>query len=82
MIDQEIESLLKASMPDAVVAVSDMRGGDHLDLRVVSEFFKGKDLLDRHRAVYELLKAPMADGRIHALQIKALTPQELMGKGG
>ena len=46
---------------------------DHLSVRVVSDLFKDKSLLDRHRLVYQALDAPMKDGRIHALEIKAET---------
>ncbi len=46
---------------------------DHFNIRVVSDAFKGKNLLDRHRLVYSALAEPMKDGRIHALEIKAET---------
>jgi len=46
---------------------------DHFSIRVISDAFKGKNLLDRHRLVYEALAEPMKDGRIHALEIKADT---------
>jgi stress-induced morphogen len=40
---------------------------------VVSDLFKGKNLLDRHRMIYQALDEPMKDGRIHALELKAET---------
>jgi stress-induced morphogen len=40
---------------------------------VVSDHFKDKNLMDRHRMVYGALDEPMKDGRIHALEIKAET---------
>ena len=36
------------------------------NIQVVSDFFKGKNLLDRHRMIYQALDEPMKDGRIHA----------------
>ncbi len=76
--DEAIETYLQAVMPDAVVVVVDRTGTrDHFSVRIVSSAFKDKNLLDRHRAIYEALREPMADGRIHALEIKALTPEEL-----
>ena len=64
-------------MPDAVVTVSDRTGTmDHLKLVVVSAAFTGKNLLDRHRLVYQSLDVPMKDGRIHALEITARTTEE------
>ena len=76
--DEAMEVYLRAMMPDAVLAVSDRTGTrDHFNLRIVSAFFRDKNLLDRHRAVYEALREPMADGRIHALEIKTFTPEEM-----
>jgi BolA protein len=46
---------------------------DHFSVRVVSDAFNGKSLLDRHRMIYDAVKEPMQDGRIHALEIKAET---------
>lgn len=61
-------------MPDAAVSVTDRTGTrDHFSITVVSDHFKGKNLLDRHRMVYQALDEPMKDGRIHALEIKAET---------
>lgn len=65
------------SMPDAVVTVTDRTGTmDHLKVVVVSDAFRGKNLLDRHRLIYEALDVPMRDGRIHALELTARTNDE------
>ena len=50
-------------------------GGSHLDLCVVSAAFAGKSPVERHRMVYALL-ADLIPQRIHALSIKAQTPEE------
>lgn len=69
-----ISSFIQRAIPDATVTVMDRTGTmDHLSVRVVSDLFKDKSLLDRHRLVYQALDAPMKDGRIHALEIKAET---------
>ena len=66
------------SLADAQVTVTDLTGTqDHLNILVVSDLFKTKNLLDRHRMIYQALDEPMKDGRIHALEIKAFTPDEL-----
>ena len=57
---------------------SDGRG--HFKVLVVSDAFAGKAPLARHRAVYAAL-GEMMETDIHALSIKALTPQEL-GRAG
>lgn len=68
---------IRKSMPDAVVTVTDRTGTmDHLKVMIVSELFQGKNLLDRHRLVYQALDAPMKDGRIHALELTAKTADE------
>ncbi len=64
-------------MPDAAVTVSDRTGTmDHLKVVVVSTVFAGKNLLDRHRMIYQALDVPMKDGRIHALELTAKTTDE------
>lgn len=64
-------------MPDAVVTVTDRTGTmDHLKVVVVSDVFREKNLLDRHRLIYEALDVPMKDGRIHALELTARTNDE------
>jgi stress-induced morphogen len=68
---------IRDRLPDAAVTVVDRTGAmDHFLVRVVSAGFAGKNLLDRNRIVYQALDGPLADGRIHALEIKALAPGE------
>jgi stress-induced morphogen len=78
MISNEaIVSYLRATMPDAEVSITDRTGTrDHFSIRVVSAAFKDKNLLDRNRLIYHALREPMADGRIHAMELKAHTPDE------
>ncbi|AOY02188.1 BolA family transcriptional regulator [Jeongeupia sp. USM3] len=51
-------------------------GGGHFDVLIVSEQFTGLNSLARHRKVYALL-GDLMPHRIHALSLKALTPDEL-----
>jgi stress-induced morphogen len=68
---------VRRTMPDAAVTVSDRTGTmNHLKVVVISAAFAGKNLLDRHRMIYQALDAPMKDGRIHALEITAKTTDE------
>jgi stress-induced morphogen len=72
-----LTSYIRRAMPDARVTVADRTGTmDHLTVRVVSAAFAGKTLLDRHRMIYQALDEPMKDGRIHALELTAATPDE------
>ena len=75
MITSEtLTSYVRKAIPDAAVSVTDRTCTmDHFSIRVVSDMFKGKNLLDRHRLIYGALDEPMKDGRIHALEIKAET---------
>ena len=52
------------------------RGGGHVAVTIVSERFVGLSSLQRHRLVYAVLEECMASARLHALRLRALTPQE------
>ena len=64
----------KAGLPGARVEVQGA-DGVHFEATVVSEAFRGKLPLARHRLVYATLGELMG-GAIHALQLKTLTPDE------
>ena len=51
-------------------------GRGHFSCTIVSEAFRGKSMLERHRMVYEALGDLMLTD-IHALSIHALTPEQL-----
>jgi stress-induced morphogen len=71
---ETVTAYIQKAMPDAKVSVTDRTGTmDHLSVRVVSDAFKSKNLLDRHRLIYQALDEPMKDGRIHALELQAET---------
>lgn len=50
-------------------------GGTHFQVKVVSEAFKGKSRVDRHRTINELLQ-PELNAGVHALSIDAKAPGE------
>lgn len=50
-------------------------GETHFNLLVVSDDFSGKNRVQRQRAINDLLKSEWDTG-LHALSIKALTPDE------
>ena len=52
------------------------KGGGHYAVTIVSRAFAGKDTMLRHRMVYGTL-ADMMHREIHALSIKACTPDEI-----
>lgn len=63
------ESLLHAGHAGAKA------GGGHFRLTLVSPDFAGQSAVSRHRMVYQTL-GDMMSGKIHALSITALSPEE------
>ncbi len=51
-------------------------GGGHYRLVIVARQFSGLNAVARHRLVYQTL-GDLMHGRVHALAITALTPEEL-----
>ncbi|MFV0544312.1 BolA family protein [Marinicella pacifica] len=51
-------------------------GGGHFAAMVVSSQFAGMNRLKRHRLVHQQVKELWDNGRIHALEVEALTPEE------
>lgn len=50
-------------------------GGGHFIVNIISDAFEGKNLVERHRMVYEAMGDAMQK-EIHALSISARTPDE------
>jgi stress-induced morphogen len=72
----EIETLIKASIPDAQVTIEDLRGdGDHYAAYVVSEAFKGKSRVQQHQMVYQALQGRMGT-ELHALALQTSAPPD------
>ena len=85
-LDDSIRARLEPLAPTAIDVTDDSalhaghaealrHGGGHFSLTVVSESFKGLSRVRRHQAVYSLL-ADLIPERIHALQLRTLTPDE------
>ncbi len=72
----EIETLIKASIPDAQVTIEDLRGdGDHYAAYVISTAFKGKSRVQQHQMVYQALQGRMGT-ELHALALQTSAPPE------
>jgi stress-induced morphogen len=70
----EIEGLIKAAFPDAVITIEDLRGdGDHYAATVVSSAFRGKTRVQQHQMVYAALRGRMG-GALHALALQTSAP--------
>lgn len=70
----DIETLIRAALPDAQVSITDLAGdGDHYAAHVVSTAFAGKPRIAQHKLVYEALGGRMG-GELHALQLTTAVP--------
>lgn len=70
----EIEALIKAALPDALITIEDLAGdGDHYAASVVSESFRGKSRVQQHQIVYAALQGRMG-GELHALALQTSAP--------
>ena len=74
MAGHEIEALIKAALPDAMVELSRFGDDDdHWRAHVVSAAFTGKPRVAQHKMVYEALGGRMG-GVLHALQLTTVVP--------
>jgi acid stress-induced BolA-like protein IbaG/YrbA len=74
MNPEQIRALLEANLAGCRAQVSS-DDNTHFEATVISEAFAGKLPLQRHQMVYGALGDKIG-GDIHALSIKALTPEE------
>lgn len=72
-----VKRLIEQGMPGARVEVSG--DGRHFEAVVVSEDFAGKSLLERHRMVMAAVHDQIVTDELHALSIKAYTPDQWPG---
>ena len=70
----EVQGLVQQGIPDAKVLVE----GEGCDLliTVVSEQFIDLALVKKQQLVMATLKEPLASGKLHAVSVKAYTPEE------
>ena len=74
MAADEIEGLIKAALPGALVEITDLAGdGNHYAARVVCASFHGMPRVKQHKAVYDALGGRMGE-ELHALQLTTGTP--------
>ena len=73
VLNPELLELRDESAMHAGHAGARPSGGSHWQLTIVSDVFRGKNAVARHRMVYEALGDLMKQD-IHALKIEALVP--------
>ena len=71
----EIETLIRASFPDAKITVEG-DDGVHMSAMVIDESFRGMNRVQQQRAVYAALKGKMdgPNGDLHALALTTKAP--------
>lgn len=73
MQPEAVRTILEKAFPESEITVQDLTGGmDHFHIIVMSGSFRGKALLEQHRLVQAALQPALADGRIHAIQVKTM----------
>ena len=74
MSAQEIETMVKAALPDAVIELTDLAGdNDHFSIVVTSAAFQGKTRVAQHQLVFNALKGGMGT-KLHALAVTTKIP--------
>lgn len=70
----EIEAMIRAAIPDALIDITDLAGDDnHFAAKVTSASFSGLSRVRQHQAVYAALGGRMG-GELHALQLTTAIP--------
>ena len=73
---RDIEAMIKAALPDAIVEIKDLAGdGDHYAATVISAAFKGKTRVQQHQMVYAALQGRMGN-ELHALALQTSAPED------
>ena len=66
---EEIERLIKESIPDADISIEDLAGDEnHYSATIKSKTFTGKTKIEQHKMVYKALKGKMGN-ELHALSL-------------
>ena len=71
---QDIQALLADNLESCEVQVSGE--GSHFDILVIGDVFEGLRPVQKQQIIYKVLNAHIADGSIHAVNIKTFTPAE------
>jgi acid stress-induced BolA-like protein IbaG/YrbA len=74
MTPEHIEQLIKTGLPNCDVSVEG--DGAHFEAIVVSSDCAGKTRIQKQQMVYATVNKELLDGSLHALSIKAFTPEE------
>jgi acid stress-induced BolA-like protein IbaG/YrbA len=74
MNPDDVKELLLAGLPGCDITVES--DGSHFNILVVGDLFEGLRPVQRQQKVYAVLQAKIAEGSIHAVNMKTFTPNE------
>jgi acid stress-induced BolA-like protein IbaG/YrbA len=73
-MNEQITEAIRSRMPDAQVEA--IVEGNRARITVISREFEGLSRVKKQQAVYACIDHLIADGSLHAVSIRALTPDE------
>lgn len=74
MQSEQVKALLQEHLPDCEISVAG--DGSHFDVTVVGNVFEGLSPVKKQQLVYAALNESIADGRVHAVNMKTYTRSE------
>jgi len=74
MNTEDVKALIEKGIPGSEAIVSGE--GCNLEVTVISDSFEGKTMLAEQKLVYAAVNHLIQTGELHALGIKAFTPEE------
>jgi len=74
MTPEDVKALIEAGMPGSTVNVTG--DGSKFEATVISADFEGKTMVQEQKLVYATVNQEITSGALHALTIKAYTPEE------
>jgi len=78
MQNEEIQKIIETGLENSQAIVTG--DGSKFEATVISDAFEGLSMVKEHQLIYKLLNKQIASGAIHALTIKAYTPEEWSDK--
>ncbi len=80
MTPDDVKKLIEEGIPGSQAIISGE--GCNLEATVISNQFEGKTMLAEQKMVYAVVNDLITSGELHALGIKAYTPEEWAEKNG
>ncbi|MEE8058898.1 MAG: BolA family protein [Pseudomonadales bacterium] len=74
MQNDEVKQILQSHLPDCDIEVTS--DGSHFDITVVGDVFEGLNAVKKQQLVYAGLNSQIANGNVHAINIKTYTCSE------